>query len=115
MTTTTYLWDTVSDNILEEDDGTTTTVYTNEPTEFGDLISQNDGTDTNFYHFDARGDTRELTDVSETVTDTKLYDAWGNVIDSTGSTAMPFQFGGKLGYVFDGVLQENVSVHECQS
>jgi len=98
MTTTTYLWDTLSDNLLSEDDGLGTTTYTNEPTEFGDLVSQNKDINTNFYHFDARGDTRELTDASAVVTDTKLYDAWGNVISSSGSTMMPFQFGGRLGY-----------------
>lgn len=109
MTTTTYLWDTESDNLLSEDDGTSATTYTNEPTHFGDLVSQkNSLTDnTNFYHFDARGDTRELTNEAESITDTKLYDAWGNVIGSAGTTRVPFQFVGKLGYVFDQTLATN--------
>ncbi|MEQ9410172.1 MAG: RHS repeat-associated core domain-containing protein [Fuerstiella sp.] len=103
MTTTTYLWDTESDNLLSEDDGTSVMTYTNEPTHFGDLVSQKSSlTDnTNFYHFDARGDSKELTSDSETVTDTRLYDAWGNVIRSTGTTEMSFQFVARLGYSFD--------------
>lgn len=104
MTTTTYLWDTLSDNILSEDDGSTQTAYTNEPSEFGNLVSQRRDINTNFYHFDARGDTRELSDDAETVTDTRLYDAWGNVLSSTGTTPVPFQFIGAMGYFFDTEL-----------
>ena len=73
------------------------------PGQYGDLISQNDGTSSK-YHFDARGDTREITDEAENVTDTRTYDAWGNVVASTGSTPTPYQFVGKLGYAFDATL-----------
>ena len=82
------------------------TVYTHEPGQYGDLISQHDGTSSKFYHFDARGDTREITDESENVTDTRTYDAWGNVVASTGSTPTPYQFVGKLGYAFDSALDQ---------
>lgn len=109
MTTTTYLWDTESDNLLSEDDGTTTTSYTNEPGQFGDLVSQSNSltANTNFYHFDARGDTRDLTDDAETVTDARLYDAWGNILSSSGATETLFQFIGKLGYTWDAHLEWN--------
>jgi RHS repeat-associated protein len=106
MATTTYLWDPFDDNVVSEHDGTTETAYTHEPGQYGDLISQRDGTSSKFYHFDARGDTREITDESENVTDTRTYDAWGNVIASTGSTPTPYQFVGKLGYAFDATLDQ---------
>ncbi|MCA9037732.1 MAG: hypothetical protein KDA91_21515, partial [Planctomycetaceae bacterium] len=69
MTLTTYQWDPVTDQLLSEDDGTTRTDYAHEPNLYGDLLSQTNGTNTRFYHFDARGDTRQLTDETETVTD----------------------------------------------
>ena len=40
------------------------------------------------------------------MTDTRLYDAWGNVRDATGTTEMQFRFVGKLGYVFDAELDK---------
>ncbi|MEQ9586379.1 MAG: RHS repeat-associated core domain-containing protein [Parvibaculaceae bacterium] len=101
-TAKTWLWD--QQNYLAQTDGGVL-VFTNTPNEYGDLVSQNDGTSTNWYHFDARGDTKELTQAAETVTDTRVYDAWGNVISSTGTTPMPFGFIGKLGYIFDVVTQ----------
>ncbi|MCA9037714.1 MAG: RHS repeat-associated core domain-containing protein, partial [Planctomycetaceae bacterium] len=52
-------------------------------------------------HADALGSTRFLTDETGTVTDTYLYDAWGNTIAETGSTTMPFKWVGKYGYYSD--------------
>ncbi|MBP6965044.1 MAG: hypothetical protein KBC96_11615 [Armatimonadetes bacterium] len=57
-----------------------------------------DATTTRYYHFDALGSTRFLTDGSGTVTDTYTYDAWGKQTASTGSTAQPYRFVGQLGY-----------------
>jgi len=51
-----------------------------------------------FYHFDALGSTRLLTDASGTVTDSYSYDGWGNVTGHTGDTGQPYQFVGQLGY-----------------
>ncbi|MCA9037734.1 MAG: hypothetical protein KDA91_21525 [Planctomycetaceae bacterium] len=107
MTLTTYQWDPVTTQLLSEDDGTTRTDYTHEPNLYGDLLSQTDGTNTRFYHFDARGDTRQLTDESETVTDSWTYDAWGSVLSRTGTTQTPFQLVGNLGYAFDALLDSN--------
>ena len=107
MTLTTYQWDPVTDQLLSEDDGTTRTDYTHEPNLYGDLLSQTNGTSTRFYHFDARGDTRQLTDESETVTDSWTYDAWGNVLSRTGIRPTPFQFLGKLGYAYDILIGLN--------
>ena len=72
--------------------------YTHEPGLYGNLLSQNRNGVTSYYHYDGRGDTVALTDDAGNVTDTKEYDAWGNVIASTGSTVTPYQFGGRQGY-----------------
>jgi len=58
-----------------------------------------DGEYTNYYHFDALGSTRLLTNSSGAVTDTYTYDAWGGVSQG-GSTVQPYQFVGQLGYYF---------------
>ena len=52
-------------------------------------------------HFDALGSTRQLTDASEAITDTWVYDAWGNVLAHAGMTIFPLQFVGMVGYYFD--------------
>ena len=100
---TKFVWDEESDNVLLETDDfdATQVVYTNEPGQFGSLISGRRSMTTHWYHFDALGSTSQLTDSSATITDTYLYDAWGNVISSTGSTINPFQWVGALGYYTD--------------
>jgi len=42
-----------------------------------------------------------MTDSSETITDTYQYDAFGVLLDKTGTTINPFQFGGSWGYCTD--------------
>jgi RHS repeat-associated protein len=99
MPKTTYMWDELSDNVAAEyEDGVHSVAYTHEPGLYGDLLSQNRNGVTSYYHYDGRGDTVALTEDSGNVTDTKEYDAWGNVIASTGSTVTPYQFLGRLGY-----------------
>jgi RHS repeat-associated protein len=92
---------------LLETDGSNATqaVYTQEPTIYGYLASQ--------YRFngsiwvpsycqqDALGSTMQLTDGSENVTDTYLYDAWGDLVSRTGTTVNPFQWIGAWGYYKD--------------
>ena len=101
MTVTNYLWN--EDSYLEEYDevGTATVTYTNEPIVFGNLLSQRKDSSTSFYHYDVLGSTSELSDSTETVTDSYLYGAWGNLVASTGTTANPFRWIGKVGYYFD--------------
>ena len=99
MAKTTYMWDELSDNVAAEyDDGVLAAAYTHEPDLYGNLLSQNRNGITSYYHYDGRGDTVALTDDSGNITDTKEYDAWGNVIASTGSTVTPYQFGGQKGF-----------------
>ncbi|MDH7482381.1 MAG: RHS repeat-associated core domain-containing protein [Armatimonadota bacterium] len=51
-----------------------------------------------YYHFDALGSTRLLTDSNGNITDEYTSDAWGRLMEHTGSTAQPYQFVGQLGY-----------------
>ncbi len=101
MPITKYLWD--GDNILAETDGndTVTTVYTNEPQQYGNLVSQRSGSTTSYFHFDALGSTRQLTTTAGAVSDTFTYNAWGEEVARTGTTATPFRWIGELGYYWD--------------
>jgi hypothetical protein len=66
---TNFLWDPLSDNILEERDetGAVTADYPPEPGQYGNLISRNRGGVERQYHFDALGSTLALTDDNQQV------------------------------------------------
>ena len=73
--------------------------YIREPN--GALLARLAGETVNYYHFDALGSTRLLTNSSGAATDTYTYDAWGtltNHTEHTGSVDQPYQFVGQLGY-----------------
>lgn len=101
--TTNYVWDSVNDSVLSELDGTNTVTatYTNEPQQYGSVISQRRGTTSHTLHADALGTTRLLTTSAQASSDTYLYDAWGNLITSTGTTVNPFRWVGRYGYYQD--------------
>src|SRR5579863_8564166 len=104
-TTTNYIWD--EDNLLAEADvnNVVQTVYTNEPQQYGNLVSSRipiAGTPTTVYHhFDALGSTRQLTNSAGAVTDTMIYDAWGNVVSRTGTNGVTLLWDGQPGYYTD--------------
>ena len=81
--------------IIEEFDGYTAS-YIREPD--GSLICRNISGVYNYYHFDQQGSTLFLTGNNGMVTDTYIYDDWGNLVDKTGSTLQPFKYIGKYGY-----------------
>ncbi|HLJ56536.1 MAG TPA: RHS repeat-associated core domain-containing protein, partial [Chthonomonadaceae bacterium] len=54
-----------------------------------------------YYHTDALGSTRGITDASQSVTDAVLYDAFGMTVSRSGSTATPFGFVGAAQYQTD--------------
>src|SRR5262249_31828338 len=101
MPTTNYIWD--KQNYLAEADGSSTiqTVYTNEPEQYGNLISSRISGTTSYHHFDALGSTRQLTNAPGTVTDTMTYDAWGNAVSRSGSTPTTRLWVGVLTYYTD--------------
>ena len=99
-----YLWD--GAQILMDLDGSDATVarYTLAPFGYGDLLSQRRSNATSFYHFDSLGSTRALTESDEDISDTYVYDAWGVLAASTGSTTNPYRYVGKLGYACEDAL-----------
>ncbi|MEW5884453.1 MAG: RHS repeat-associated core domain-containing protein [Armatimonadota bacterium] len=68
------------------------------------LISTNREGTKRYFHFDAVGSTRALTDSSETVTDTYEYNAFGVVESSSGTSVNPFRYVGQYGYYDDGAM-----------
>ena len=73
--------------------------YVREPN--GELIMRLNGTDKKYYHFDELGSTLFLTDANGIQTDKYVYNAWGKVVSSNGSTVNPFKYVGRYGYYHD--------------
>ncbi|GIV02226.1 MAG: hypothetical protein KatS3mg015_1056 [Fimbriimonadales bacterium] len=68
------------------------------------LISSNREGVKRYFHFDALGSTRALTDSSGNVTDTYEYNAFGVMESSTGTSVNPFRYVGQWGYYDDGAM-----------
>jgi RHS repeat-associated protein len=100
-TTTNYIWD--EENYLAESDATNTinVVYTTEPARHGNLVSTRISGTTSYHQFDAIGSTRQLTNAAASVTDKVIYDAWGNVAQRAGTTALRCLWSGEVGYYYD--------------
>jgi RHS repeat-associated protein len=63
---------------------------------YGDtLLSQARSGNTSFYLFDGHSGVRQLTNVTGAVTDTYLYDGYGNLLQRTGSTVNPYLYRGE--------------------
>ncbi|MFK7818506.1 MAG: RHS repeat domain-containing protein, partial [Planctomycetaceae bacterium] len=108
--TKTFLWD--DQNYLSQSDGGVL-VFTNEPAYYGNLLSQHDGTDTNWYHFDARGDTRRSTEENQTSGSPKTYRAWGQV---EAGIETPFGMLGRIGYyTFSGQAYVRARTYSVRS
>lgn len=91
-TTTHQLWDTNAELPLLALDGTD--AYITGPS--GQPLARIDAADTPTYiHSDRQGSTRLLTDNTGTATGTYTYDAWGNTLNHTGTTSLPLQYNGQ--------------------
>ena len=55
-----------------------------------------------FYHADALGSVRLLSDSSQVISDSYLYEAFGKLVASSGSTTNPLKFVGAENYYDDG-------------
>ena len=75
-------------------------VYTLEPMLYGNLISQRRSGTTSFYLFDGLDSTTQLTSSTGSVTDSYLYDSFGDIL-LTGTTTNWFRYVGQLGYYYD--------------
>ena len=78
-----------------------------------DLISQRQEENVNFYQYDGHGSVRGLTDLSGSVSDTSTYDAFGNLIEQTGSSSNSYlyageQFDADLGFYYNRARYLNV-------
>ena len=95
-----YYWDEVNDNLFGEEDenGEVIASYTHEPGRYGELIAQERDGETRYYNYDGLGNTSELTDENQNVTDTYEYSAFGEEVERTGTTENPFGYKGALGY-----------------
>jgi len=60
-----------------------------------DLISQVQGEQQFFYHTDGLGSTRALTDLNGQIKGTYIYDSYGNLLSSTGSSDNAYLFAGE--------------------
>ncbi|MEH2292107.1 RHS repeat-associated core domain-containing protein, partial [Nostoc sp.] len=60
-----------------------------------DLIAQEKGSDRTFYHVDGLGSTRVLTDSTGSVVSTYNYEAYGELISSTGGVENKYLFAGE--------------------
>ncbi len=103
MSTTQFVWDELSDNVLDEldENGDLSARYTNQPGKYGGLISEFRNSESNFFHFDGQGSTRQVTQSNKVVDRSYSYSAFGETIASTGSGADNFKFKGAVGYYAD--------------
>ena len=98
VATVKHLWD--GSRLLLESDGSDVTqaVYTSSVGAYGDTVSQRRSNATHYHHPDHLGTIWNLSDSSQTASDSYVFDAWGNQLASTGSTVNPYRYVGALGY-----------------
>ncbi|MEM7127255.1 MAG: RHS repeat-associated core domain-containing protein [Chloroflexota bacterium] len=60
-----------------------------------DLVSLHQGNSSHYYHYDGTGSTRLLSDGSAAISDSYLYDAFGNLLTSSGTTENVYLFAGE--------------------
>jgi RHS repeat-associated protein len=100
-----FVWD--GQAYLMEYTDSDQTVYTQEPAQYGGVISQARASFSDFiwtpayYLHDALGSTFELVDAVWNPTDLYLYKAFGETLAALGATRNPFRWVGSLGYYAD--------------
>ncbi|MGB9878253.1 MAG: RHS repeat domain-containing protein, partial [bacterium] len=95
-TTIDYYFD--GDDLIIEAQGSSILAYY---TQGQGLSSQRRNNATYFYHYDGLGSTKALTDGNQNIQGTTIYDAWGNVLQSSGTISNPYLYVGELGYYVD--------------
>jgi len=87
------------DPLVIETDGQGSTVATY--TAHDGMLSQRRSSTTTWYLPDAHGSSRQLSNSSQSITDTYHFSAFGNTIASSGSTTNPFLYAGAHNYYKD--------------
>ncbi len=94
------LWD--GENLLAEiAGGGTQASYAAGLDKFGPLVSQRRSGTSRFYLADELGTVHGLLDSSQSLTDSYVFGAFGDLVASSGSTTNPHRFVGGLGYYED--------------
>ena len=88
-------------NYITDGDSPAAAVLSDGLATFTPGLSEHRSSTSSFYHGDALGSTRSQTSSSQSVTDTKRYDAFGMLIASSGSNPTPFGFVGGSQYQTD--------------
>jgi len=96
-TTIDYYFD--GDDLVTEAQGASILAYY---TQGQGLLSQRRNNASYFYHYDGLGSTKALTDANQNIQNTTKYDAWGNILQSSGTITNPYLYVGELGYYGDG-------------
>ena len=105
-----FIWD--EQRYLQELDSSNNriAVMVNEPTMYGNLLARRvfagqPGNGSWTYHYDAQGNTTQITGSGGGTRRTYIYNAWGQVVDEDFDPTAPFinpwQFGGRIGYYTD--------------
>ena len=104
--TTNFIWD--HDDLFLEygSDGLIQVIYTLKYGFYSNLCSMLRSGITSFLLFNGTNSTVQLTDSSAAITDTFLYDSFGNTILRTGITIDPFTYFGKIGFYRDNDLSD---------
>jgi RHS repeat-associated protein len=107
-----YLWD--GDVLVATTDGSGAVIesYTQVPGGFGGVISTRATGDSSssFYLFDAVGNTALVTDGSGAVTDSPVYDAFGNLVGGTEDASI-FGWQGEQGYLAIGGTSAHANLY----
>jgi RHS repeat-associated protein len=94
---------------------TTVASYTVRPGSLSGPVSMRWGGVSSFYVPDMQGTTRQLTDSSQTVTDTLVTDAWGREVASAGTTVNSYKAFGQWGYYKDAANRQYVRARHLRN
>jgi RHS repeat-associated protein len=106
--TTNYLWDEQSPNgdIVLETDGSSGAVQASYTLDGkGSLLAQTRGSTISYVLPDGQGSVRALANSSGAITDTYRYDAYGNLLSSTGTTVNPYRYDAQRQDATSGLYQ----------
>lgn len=101
MPVTNFFWD--GDNLLHEYGGGDATAahYVTEPSQYGNFISQEQGGETSFFHFDGIGSLTEATNDESAVSSTRRFSSFGVLAEGGLEPFVSCAFIGKSGYHYD--------------